>query len=186
LENDLLNTQQSTDEPIEVSWKHNLNTFISITTVFLAVCATWTSFKESGYSTRMVLMQSQASDQWAYYQAKGIKETTLQGQRDMIELTMSQTINADLYHKTLVQYDNEVAKYRQDKNDITVEAKRLESERDIAQNYSNHLGQALMFMQMGILLSSLAAINQVAYYWYLGLGAGGIGIIMFIYTMFSI
>ncbi len=46
---------------------------LALTTVILAVCATLATFKGGGYSTRTVLSQSLASDQWAYYQAKGIK-----------------------------------------------------------------------------------------------------------------
>ena len=46
---------------------------LALTTVILAVCATLATFRGGGYSTRTVLSQSHASDQWAYYQAKGIK-----------------------------------------------------------------------------------------------------------------
>ncbi len=46
---------------------------LALTTVILAVCATLSTFKGGGYSTRSVLAQSQAADQWSYFQAKGIK-----------------------------------------------------------------------------------------------------------------
>lgn len=39
----------------------------------VAVCVTLSTFKCGGYSTRSVVSQSQASDQWAFYQAKSIK-----------------------------------------------------------------------------------------------------------------
>ena len=64
-------------EPKKV-WKDRIPTLIAITTLILAVCATLSSFKAGGYSTKMILSQSQASDQWAYYQAKSIKETAYQ------------------------------------------------------------------------------------------------------------
>ena len=40
---------------------------LALTTVILAVCATLATFKGGGHSTKAVLSQSQASDQWAYY-----------------------------------------------------------------------------------------------------------------------
>ena len=46
---------------------------LALTTVILAVCATLATFKGGGFSTKTVLNQAMASDQWAYYQAKGIK-----------------------------------------------------------------------------------------------------------------
>ncbi len=49
--------------------------YLALTTVIVAVCATLAAFKGGGYSTRQVLSQARASDQWAYYQAKGVQET---------------------------------------------------------------------------------------------------------------
>lgn len=171
---------------LQKSWKENINTFIAITTLILAVCATLTAFKAAGYGNKMVLTQSQASDQWAYYQAKSIKETTLQAQLDMIQLTVAQTGNTELYKNTIQKYEKDIVRYKQEKNDITTEAKRLESIRDAAQRYNSNFGQALIFLQIGILLSSLASINKVTYYWYMGLLAGGTGMVMFVYTMVTI
>lgn len=186
MESTELEQQQSMQTPVKKSWKENITTFIAVTTLILAVCATLTAFKAAGYGNKMVLAQSQASDQWAYYQAKSIKETTIQAQRDMMELTMVQTGKIELYKEKIVQYDKDIARYKQDKNDITVEAKRLESIRDTSQGYNSIFGQALIFLQIGILLSSLASINKIFFYWYMGLAAGGVGIIMFIYTMVTI
>jgi len=186
MENTELEKSQSIQVPVKKSWKENINTFIAVTTLILAVCATLTAFKAAGYGNKMVLAQSQASDQWSYYQAKSIKETTIQAQRDMVELTMQQTSRTELYKEKIEQYDKDIVRYKQEKNDITVEAKRLEGIRDTSQGYNNNFGQALIFLQIGILLSSLASINKVTFYWYIGLTAGGAGVVMFIYTMATI
>lgn len=164
------------------SWKDNINTFIAITTVVLAVCATLAAFKAAGYGNRMVLSQNQASDQWAYYQAKSIKETTYQVQRDVMVIAAQEPGKAELYKNKAAEYDQEIARYKQEKSEITAEAKRLEKERDVAQYFNGKFGQALIFLQIGILLSSLASINKVYTYWYMGIFAGGCGIIMFLYT----
>jgi len=47
--------------------------YLALTTVIFAVCATLSTFKGGSYSTRSVLSQSQAANQWAFYQAKSIK-----------------------------------------------------------------------------------------------------------------
>ena len=47
--------------------------WLALSTVILAVCATLSTFKGGGYSTRSVMSQTQAPDQWAYFQAKSIK-----------------------------------------------------------------------------------------------------------------
>lgn len=186
MENTEVKKMESNQVSAKKSWKENINTFIAVTTLILAVCATLTAFKAAGYGNKMVLAQSQASDQWAYYQAKSIKETTIQTQRDMMELAMEQTGKSEVYREKISQYDKEVARYKQEKNEITAEAKRLESVRDTSQGYNSKFGQALIFLQIGILLSSLSSINKIAFYWYIGLVTGGAGVAMFIHTMATI
>jgi hypothetical protein len=161
-----------------------LPVFIAITTVILAVCATLATFKAAGFGNRTVLAQSQASDQWAFYQAKSIKETAYQVQRDALYIAMQQSAQPQLYTVKLAEFDKEIARYKGEKNDIMNDAKRLEHERDVAQSFNGKLGQALIFLQIGILMSSLASINKVHYYWYMSLGCGGAGVMLFLYTMF--
>lgn len=160
-----------------------LPTLIAVTTLVLAVCATLASFKAAGYGNRMVLMQSQASDQWAYYQAKSIKETAYQVQRDMMLLQLPQSGQPEAYKQKIASYDNEIARYKKEKNDIQKEAEKLEAERDIARNFNGMFGQSLIYLQVGILLSSLASINKVPYYWYMGASVGVIGIFSFAFAL---
>jgi len=54
--------------------------YLALTTVIFAVCATLSTFKGGGFSTRSVISQAKASDEWAYFQAKGIKSYIYQVQ----------------------------------------------------------------------------------------------------------
>jgi hypothetical protein len=150
----------------------------------LAVCATLATFKAAGFGNRMVLAQSQASDQWAFFQAKSIKETAYQVQREALYVAMQQSAQPQLYTAKLAEFDKEIARYKVEKSEIMNDAKRLEHERDVAQGFNGKFGQALIFLQIGILLSSLASINKIQYYWYMSLASGGAGVTLFLYTMF--
>ncbi|WP_346353963.1 DUF4337 domain-containing protein [Azotosporobacter soli] len=171
------------DNTNKKTWKDKITTFIAITTLLLAACATLSAFKAAGYGNRMVLAQSQASDQWAYYQAKSIKETTYKVQRDSLAAMTPAALRNPEVVKQLQIFDREVERYRQERTEIEQAAKKLEQERDMAQKYNNVLGQALMFLQVGILLSSLAAINKTYLYWYVGSGVGSVGIGFFLYAV---
>jgi hypothetical protein len=166
------------------SWKDKITTLIAITTLLLAACATLTSFKAGGYGNRMVLAQSQASDQWAFFQAKSIKETQYQIQRAAMAAAMAPEMRTDAVNKQLADFDKEISRYKQEKDDIAKTAKNLEAERDSARKYNTVYGQALMFLQVGILLSSLASINKVYGYLYAGAASGVVGIGLFLYAMF--
>lgn len=64
--------------------------YLALTTVVLAVCATLSTFKGGAYSTRSVLAQSQASDYWAYYQAKSIKGYLYEMQMEKLQLELEE------------------------------------------------------------------------------------------------
>ena len=177
-------TQSELTPSTNTKWKERIPTFIAITTLILAVCATLSSFKAGGYSTKMVLAQSQASDQWAYYQAKSIKETAYQTQRDAMELAkQSNPASAEAYQAKIAAYDQEVARYKKEKNEIMGDAKKLEAARDQYQKHGMRFGEALILLQIGILLSSLASISKNHVYWYGGAIAGAGGVVAFLYAL---
>ncbi len=162
---------------------HKLPTLIAVTTVILAVCATLASFKAAGYGNKMVLAQSQASDQWAYYQAKSIKETTYQVQRDGLAFVVPPPGQEQARAAKIAEFDKEISRYKAEKKEIMEDAQRLEKERDLARGFNVSFGQAMIFLQIGILLSSLASINKTHHYWYMAVISGGAGVIMFLHTL---
>ena len=164
------------------TWKDHLTTIIAVTTLLLAACATIASFKAAGYGNRMVLAQNRASDQWAYYQAKSIKETQYQVQRDSLAALMPPETRTEAVVKQIAVFGEEIKRYKKEKNEITQEAQKLEAERDAAGQYNTMFGQALMFLQVGILLSSLSAISKNYGYWSVGVVVGSIGIGFFFYA----
>lgn len=52
------------------------------------MCATSSTFKGGGFSTRAVLTQSHAANQWAYYQAKSIKGYLHEIEKEKLELEL--------------------------------------------------------------------------------------------------
>jgi hypothetical protein len=176
-------TVQKTGSTARSFLADKLPTLIAVTTVILAVCATLASFKAAGYGNRMVLAQSQASDQWAYYQAKSIKETAYQVQRDGLSFVVPPLGKEQAHAAKMAEFDKEISRYKAEKKEIMEEAQRLEKERDIARDFNSHFGQSMIFLQIGILLSSLASINKIPYYWYMALVSGGAGVVMFLHTL---
>jgi len=159
--------------------------WLALTTVILAVCATLSTFKGGGYSTRSVMSQTQASDQWAYYQAKSIKGYIYEMQKDKLELELKAgsgkmpTAVAEEYQKTIDDYGKKIAKYDDEKMEIQKEAKRFEEVRNDAQKHGQIFGIAVIYLQIAILLSSIAALIKKKPVWLLGLAIGLVGIAYF-------
>ncbi len=160
--------------------------FLALTTVILAVCATLATFKGGGYSTRSVMSQTQASDQWAFYQAKSVKSNLYEINRDMLEIEAdgAGAKDAARLRGKAEAYSRKVATYDQEKEKIQAEAKRLEKVRDDAQKHGSAFGIAVIFLQIAILLSSIAALLKQQPVWWLGLIVGALGILSFVNGFF--
>lgn len=163
------------------TWSDKINILVAATTLLLAACATIASFKAAGYGNQVVLAQNQASDLWAFYQAKSIKETIYKQQLDSLNLQASQvsaTSNAEITI-LMQQYADKIDKYQAEEKSIADEAKALETKRNFSQSLNAEFGRSLIFLQVAILLSSMSAIMKYISYWYAGLGVGLVGIGMF-------
>ncbi len=166
--------------------------YLAVTTVLLAVCATLSSFKLEHFSVESVLKQVMASDQWAFYQAKGTKGYLYELQKEKLELelrTIEKTASADLaqdYREKIESYGRQAKRYDKEKEDIMKEAKHLEKERDEAHERRELFGKSIIFLQMGILLCSIAALMKRKSLWGLGSLVGIFGIAYFAYGFFRL
>ena len=155
--------------------------YLALTTVVFAVCATLSTLKGGGFSTRAVMSQSQASDQWSYYQAKSIKGYLYELQKERLELDLRNVKGGfrSEYEKKIDGYAQKIRKYDEEKTEIKNKAEELERTRDRSQKHSGAFGMAAMFLQIAILLSSIAALMKRKLFWYIGMGAGSCGLLFF-------
>ncbi len=132
------------------------------------------------------MSQTQASDQWAFFQAKSIKSYIYSMQKEKLELELAAmgakapAATVEEYRKKIAEYGKKVAKYEEEKTDIQKEAKRFEQVRDDAQKHAQVFGIAVIFLQIAILLSSIAALMKKKYVWVIGTAVGVAGIVYFV------
>ncbi len=164
--------------------------YLALTTVILAVCATLSVFKGGGFSTRAVLTQSHAANQWAYYQAKSIKGYLHELEKEKLELELKVMGSkapksiVDDYTKKIESYSKNIKRYDEEKAQIQKDAKKYEALHDDAQKHAQIFGIAVIFLQIAILLSSIAALMKKKSVWVLGLILGAFGVIYLINGFF--
>ncbi len=158
--------------------------WMALTTVIMAVCATLATGKSGGFSTHAVLEQSQASDQWAYYQAKGVKENLNALEIERIHLRLDSEVLTVAEQRALTAYLQKIEarknKYALQKKQISAKALALEAERDKAQNKGKPFGQATVILQIAIMLSSIAGLLKKKWLWGVGVLTGIVGAVMFL------
>lgn len=170
--------------------KEKWTDYLAITTVIIAVCATLSTFKGGGYSTRSLMNQTKASDQWSFFQSKSMKGYIFEMQKDNIELerlaiekTASPAILSK-YDEKIAEYDKKIAQYDKEKAEIKAKATEFEAERDDCKLHGTEFGIAVIFLQIAILLSSISALSKKKEVWYLGLAVGLLGIVYFLNGFF--
>ena len=159
--------------------------WLALTTVVFAVGATLATFKGGSYSTQALLSQTQASDQWAFFQAKSIKgnlyslqKEQLEIQRDTLDPAVSAAVRAT-YEARIAASSQRVKKYELEQAQIKADAEALEKHRDVCKRHQASFGVAVIFLQITILLSSVAALLKRPQLWYAALVLGAMGMVQF-------
>src|SRR6202045_5054948 len=108
---------------------------VSLTMSILAVLVAGATLLGHRAHTEELLLQTRATDQWAYYQAKNIRLHEMQGIADLLgALAPSERKETAAVRD---KYLKEVKRYQADKEDISEKAKKLENERDLISRRAN-------------------------------------------------
>ncbi len=161
-------------------WKNDM----ALATVLLAVCATFSTFKGGGYSTLALISQTQASDQWSFYQAKSLKQHLQELQLEQLQL---QALNLPAHSPALQAYaehirilQGKLKKYKKEKAQVQAQAQALEAQRDEAKHHGKPFGLAVIFLQVAILLNSIAGLLNIKKVWWTAIPVGLVGVLFFL------
>lgn len=160
-------------------WNSRISALVAVTTLLLAGCATLATFQAAAYGNDALLAQTELANCWSYYQAKSIKQHIFQLHRDLL-LVLPATDSADL----ISHYDDEIERYNKEKHVLMQKATALSHTQEKAQQHASSFGESLIFLQVGILFSSLASVNRITYYWYGAILSALFGLGMLIFALF--
>jgi len=181
--------RETIDEEIEKEGSTLLRT-VALTTAILAALAAIASLKAGGtvnealaLKTESTRLQAEASDQWAYYQAKGLKATVTEVSRNTW-VALDKTPPAELAK-------NE-ERYAEDQKKSKEKAEELEKQRDEKSAESDHLmhrhhffAQSVAFLQVAIALGAVAALTRKGAVWAGSLVLGLVGAGVFAYAFIA-
>ena len=148
--------------------------WLALSTAIMAVLAALTTLYMGKFSSRAIMSQGQESDQWAYYQAKSIKGHTFEVNLKTLELQyltqkgMSPQAAAE-YRKTMKKYSDELKRYDGEKKEIKDKAEAIAKVKLKAQDMGGNFAYALIFLQIALMLSSIASLTKRHYLWYIAL-----------------
>ena len=138
---------------------------VALTTAIYAVFLAITSLGGNNAMKEMLLAAQQSSDQWAFYQAKVIREHLYRSQKMRLEIDLierSDRMKPEVKEKLevlLKKLSDEEARYGAEKNAIEREAKKLEHERDVNRNKDPYFDYAEVLLQISIVMASVSILS---------------------------
>jgi len=138
---------------------------IALVTAVFAVVLAIASLGGNHAMKEMLLSQQQASDQWAYYQAKAIREHLYKSQKMMLEneLMISEGLSPNAresVQSSIGTLAAEESRYANEKKSIQEEAVRLEKQRDENRAKDLHFEYAEVLLQIAIVMASVSIIAE--------------------------
>jgi hypothetical protein len=161
------------------------NKRIGILIAILAAVLAFTEAAGSNAASDALRGTVEASNTWAFFQAKTIRMTTLRAQARDLEISaigMPKGAKLDEINKQIAEWRATADRYDSEpetgegRKELTARAKQIEADRDDAAAANATYDLASGALQLGILLASAAVVTSLLWLAYAGLGLGIIGI----------
>jgi hypothetical protein len=157
------------NEHIHHSAEHGASwvSWVALSTAILAVLAAITGLLSGARVNEAMMNQIEASDQWAYYQAKGIKASVLDA-----KMSLSGQANEQDHAKA--------ERYQEEQNEIQKEAKGKETEAKT--NFHQHevFSRGVTMFQIAIAVAAISALTSKRRFWFVSLAFGAAGCVFLV------
>ena len=157
---------------------------VALVTAVFAVILAIAALGGNHAMKEMLLAQQQSSDQWAFYQAKVIREHQYRGQKlrleaDLLERGAAMKPEARQRLEALLKkFDEEEKRYNAEKKDIEKDARRLEHERDVYQARDPYFLLAEALLQIAIVMSSVSILARSRLIFFFSLALALVGVVL--------
>jgi hypothetical protein len=140
---------------------------VALTAAMLAVLAAITALFAEYDANEAVILQIEGSNQWAYYQSKGIKGNLLATRMEVLTALGKPVTDQD--RKKAEQYREE-----QDEIRKVAEEKHAEATGHLARHHV--LAYSLTMFQIGIAVAAIAVLTKRKSFWLASMGLGIAGV----------
>lgn len=132
---------------------------IGLTMAILAVLLAASTLLSHRAHTEEVLLETRATDQWNYYQAKNIRSHLYDADAEIAGLFAEKGAQA------AADFRVQSAKQKKDSEEIQAEAEKLGREVDTASRKARFYDASELFLEVAIVLSSISLLAKSRLYW---------------------
>lgn len=144
---------------------------IALTSALIAVFAASASLLSEHQSNEAMLEQLKASDNWNYYQAKGIKSQVLESRIETLK-AFDKKVDPALEAK--------IKTYKKEQEEISKTATEQQEASKTHLEAHNVLSFSVTLFQVAIGISAISALTRRRWLWFssMGVGVGGLGLLI--------
>ena len=139
---------------------------VALSTALIAALAAVSSLLAGHHSDEALIEQMKATDQWAYYQAKGIKANILSSKMDLQRVLGKESDPGD---------EKKVQQYSAEQEAIRKEAERAQQRSEAHVRSHNILSRGVTLFQIAIAVAAIAVLTKRKWFWFVGLVGAVIG-----------
>jgi hypothetical protein len=149
---------------------------VSLTMAVLAVLVALVTLLGHRAHTEEVVLQAKSSDQWAFYQAKNIRRHTDELFTDLT--SVQATSDAAALARLRQKYSGEAERYKSEQKEVEDKAHEMEAEVAHERNRADRFDLAEVFLEVGLVITSITLLSGRRIFWFLGLFLGAVGIVV--------
>ena len=160
-------TKAAAETPVEKKWMAR----VAVTTAILATFASLATMFASNHLNQAMIEEIKGADQWAFFQAKGLKLAVLEGRMELLPIlgkvvSPEDTARAD--------------RYKREQEEISADAKKHQASGANHRKRQGLLSNASTAFQVAIALAAVALLTRKNAFWGLSIVGGIVGLVFFV------
>jgi hypothetical protein len=144
---------------------------VALSSALLAVAAAISALLAGHHANEAMLEQMQATDQWAFYQAKGIKASVVRSKLELLD-ALQKPISADDQAR--------VGTYEREQKEIEEKGHELEHSSEKHMAHHGSLAIAVTIFQIAIAMGAISVLARRPKLWFVSLGLGAAGLVFLV------
>lgn len=144
---------------------------VALTSALLAAMAAVASLLAGHHANEAMIEQIKSSDQWNYYQSKGVKAAVLGSKLELLEGLEKPASQKD---------KDKIAEYGKQQQEIKEKADEMEKSAD--RHLHTHLvfARAVTLFQVAIAIAAISVLSHKRAFWFVSLAFGLVGLVFLI------
>ena len=145
---------------------------VAVSIAILAAVLAFVSMRGDNAKTDAGLKTTEAANQWALFQAKAIREHTLNVEINILSALNPSALNVEVADKSKAAAKEEIARYKTEREDIKKTADGLVKDATTASAVNDRCDLGALFMQIAIVILSAAILSRQNLMFYVGVAMG--------------